>query len=1144
MHQRSFWQPILAAQLLATGLAATLTACAGEPLTEPQSTETLRGETTALLAEQVAWSNEGAPHPQQISQTVRDEVARYGDTRVLVEFLDPNPAPIPGGVLDVAHRRLDPNTLQQMQDERAATRDKLVAELTAAGVSLNNPRFFDAFPVFALTVNAADLEILAANPNVLAVYPNRRAEPLAGSSAPYTGGPTLIARGADGAGTSVAILDTPVLLNNGAFGDCATLGAPNCAIDVRIDFAFSNGGSTDPRINTLASLEPHGSNVAGIVRAVAPATRLISLNVFVYESDGSGGFNVYTYTELEVAALDWVATNAAARSIVAANMSLGTDPLDNVPCNDDALYTVFATLVGTYGVIPVVSSGNGGSRRGIASPACNSSAFSVAASYDLDVNNDAARPNGYYEARGGVPSQVASFSDLSGMVDIAAPGVWVTAGGIEDYSGTSMAAPHVAGAIAVLQNDYRNTNGVLQNAYVVSRVLQYSAATAERDGAFFPQLLLRDRNPWDFGQLFQSFWGRETAANIPRTGAAFTRSITVSGAPTSIDGIYLPIEVIHPRPGDVEVRIVPPVGSVITFRLPTTGFSNFNDVIGRRWLPGTLSALAGINPNGTWRIEFFDRGALGGGRYLSAALLLRDAACTPNCAATDACGDNGCGGTCGACAASTFCHPDGQCRPNGSWCAGDSSAAPIAFTLEHGTNTLPFDLRECRSDANPSCGQPNGRDLFYSLTLQERSTLRIETSGFDTVLSASTPTGAALGCNDNRTLFDVTSRLELNDTTGSVRVAVDGRTASDAAEGTLIATVCYPSVCNDELFCNGQERCNVVSCTAGTNPCPAVSLACVQRCDETTDSCGVVLPGFCVIGGTCVAEGTPNPANPCQVCRSAVSSSSYTNNNGATCDDGLFCNGGGTCNAGTCVETSPPCPDVSATPCLDTCNEATDTCGQLRTGFCLIDGACYAAGATAPDRPCSACRPTRATNAWTQLETDCATPSPPDTGSDTDAGSDVEDATELPDTTGDVAEDADTDAHSGGADVESDTAEIDAGEDTDVVEADIAEDAGANTSTDADDSETGDDSAGDTRNDADAGSPDPTGDTDGQNGQPETDGSGENESENDTELNARSPAGCSAAVPAHSALLWASLAVLPLLRRRRLGSGAQSGTFR
>jgi len=85
-----------------------------------------------------------------------------------------------------------------------------------------------------------------------------------------------------------------------------------------------------------------------------------------------------------------------------------------------------------------------------------------------------------------------------------------------------------------------------------------------------------------------------------------------------------------------------------------------------------------------------------------------------------------------------------------------------------------------------------------------------------------------------------------------------------------------------------------------------------------------------VIGGTTYASGAANPANVCQVCKPAASTSSFSN-----ADEGTSCGGGKYCDAGSC-----------------------------KTG-CFIAGAFYADGAANPANACQTCQTSFAATSWT-----------------------------------------------------------------------------------------------------------------------------------------------------------------------------------
>lgn len=209
-----------------------------------------------------------------------------------------------------------------------------------------------------------------------------------------------------GRGVSVYVVDTGIRFDHQLFGGRAVPG-----IDVVGD--GRNGGDCNG----------HGTHVAGTAGAasgygVAPAARLVSARVLNCEGSGaSSGV---------IAALDWIARNGSRPGVV--NMSLGGGAHAST---DDAVRRVIAA-----GFPVVVAAGNSNADACQSSPARVPEAITIGATGKADSR--------------------ASFSNYGSCLDLFAPGegivsAWASAANaLATASGTSMAAPHVAGAAALL----------------------------------------------------------------------------------------------------------------------------------------------------------------------------------------------------------------------------------------------------------------------------------------------------------------------------------------------------------------------------------------------------------------------------------------------------------------------------------------------------------------------------------------------------------------------------------------------------------------------------------------------------------------------------------------------------------------------
>ena len=208
-----------------------------------------------------------------------------------------------------------------------------------------------------------------------------------------------------GAGVTAYIIDTGVRFSHNEFGGRAVSG-----------FDAIDGGSAD-------DCNGHGTHVAGTVGGtlygVAKAVNVVGVRVL--NCRGSG-----TNSQV-IAGVDWVTGDHSAGERAVANMSLGgsaSNALDNA---------VRASIAD--GVTYAIAAGNSNRSACNQSPARVAEAITVGATTKTDARS--------------------SFSNKGTCLDMFAPGssiksAWKTNDSATNViSGTSMAAPHVAGAAAL-----------------------------------------------------------------------------------------------------------------------------------------------------------------------------------------------------------------------------------------------------------------------------------------------------------------------------------------------------------------------------------------------------------------------------------------------------------------------------------------------------------------------------------------------------------------------------------------------------------------------------------------------------------------------------------------------------------------------
>jgi subtilisin family serine protease len=299
---------------------------------------------------------------------------------------------------------------------------------------------YDHLPMSAVRVRSSEeLMRLAQRAEVLAVYPDLPMKHMLTESLPLIHQPAPSGSGQRGAGTTVAVLDTGVDYTRAAFGSCTAPGVPStCRVSVARDFA--------PQDNSLDA-DGHGTSVAGIVVGVAPDTRIAALDVFNGQTASSSDI---------INAINWVIANRAAYNIVAINLSLGGDTKYTSACNNNLTNPYRTPIINARnaGILTVAASGNEQYLDGLPLPACTPQAVSVGAVYDANVGSRSwSAGTGTCTDSTTAADKVACFSNTASFLTMLAPGALITAAGVT-YGGTSEAAPHVAGATAVLKARY------------------------------------------------------------------------------------------------------------------------------------------------------------------------------------------------------------------------------------------------------------------------------------------------------------------------------------------------------------------------------------------------------------------------------------------------------------------------------------------------------------------------------------------------------------------------------------------------------------------------------------------------------------------------------------------------------------------
>jgi PGF-pre-PGF domain-containing protein len=358
----------------------------------------------------------------QVEEAVYSKLENSSTVSVIVELKEIKPLPVLAKASEARRR-------EQFEARKQRIRHAQESVMRRLGLRAADLRMYSSFNAFAGNVTASTLQRLEKDGDVANIYLSRNLHVQLNDTVPQIGGYyaqalTLNNVTLTGKGQTVCVIDTGIDYNHPSLG-----GGLGKVVLGGYDFVNNDEDPMDDH--------SHGTHIAGIIasndttyRGVAPGAKLIAIKV----CDGSGNCNGMNM----IAGADWCIYNASKFNISVITISIG-DGGSYYYANCPSWMDEEIDAATSQGIAVTISSGNDFHKYGISYPACSANAIAVGAV--------------------GKASGAQEYSNSGSELDLLAPGgdpgnrirSTYPSGAFGDKYGTSMAAPHVAAAIALLQ---------------------------------------------------------------------------------------------------------------------------------------------------------------------------------------------------------------------------------------------------------------------------------------------------------------------------------------------------------------------------------------------------------------------------------------------------------------------------------------------------------------------------------------------------------------------------------------------------------------------------------------------------------------------------------------------------------------------